>query len=223
MAGILFMVAWGLIDFKEIGHIIRSTPKDTAVMAVTFFGALFLELEVAILAGVMLSLVLYLMRVSKPSVHTMAPDPSLPKHAMTTDESLAQCPQLRIIRIDGSPFFGNVNFIQEEIERLDAVRPEQKYMAVISDGINFADISGCDALEDEALRRREMGGDFYMINIKPKLARALGKTGALNTIGIENIFTSKSEAIASIYHRLDRSVCEECEYRIFSECGERES
>ena len=50
----------------------------------------------------------------------------------------------------------------------------------------------------------------------------VGKTGALNTIGIDNVFSSKAEAIASIYHRLDRSVCEECEYRIFSECGERE-
>ncbi|MEM7293642.1 MAG: SulP family inorganic anion transporter, partial [Pseudomonadota bacterium] len=219
MAAILFQVAWGLIDFREIKHILRSSYKDTTVMAVTFFGALFLELEVAILAGVMLSLVIFLMRVSKPSIETLAPDPSLPKNALTTNEELAQCPQLRIMRIDGSPFFGNVNFIQEEIERLDFVRPEQKHLAIIADGINFADISGCDAIEAEALRRRSSGGDFYMINVKPKLWTPLAKTGALETIGVSNIFNSKRDAITEIYKRLDRSICDQCEARIFKECN----
>lgn len=218
MAGILFLVAWGLIDFKEIRHILHSTHKDTSVMAVTFFGALFLELEVAILAGVMLSLVLYLMRVSKPAILPLAPDPAQPKHALSSDETLAQCPQLRILRIDGSPFFGNVNYIQEEMERIDAARPEQKHLAVISEGINFADISGCDALESEALKRRANGGDFYMINVKPKLWAPLAKTGALQTIGVDHIFSSKKAAIAAIYKKLDRSICSTCEARIFKEC-----
>ena len=218
MAAILFLVAWGLIDFKEIKHIIRSEHKETSVMMVTFFGTLFLELEVAIMAGVTLSLALYLMRVSKPSVTALAPDPSQPKNALNSVEGLKECPQLRIVRIDGSPFFGNVNFIQEELERLDEVSPEQKHLAVISEGINFADVSGCDVIEKEALKRRANGGDFYMINVKPKLWLPLASTGALQTIGVENIFSSKKIAIAAIYSRLDRSICETCEMRIFEEC-----
>ena len=63
MAGILFLVAWGLIDFKEIKHILVASKRETAVLAVTFFSALFLELEFAIFAGVLLSLILYLERV----------------------------------------------------------------------------------------------------------------------------------------------------------------
>ncbi len=60
MAGILFLVAWGLIDFHEIGHVLKTSRRETGIMGVTFFGALFLELEFAIFAGVLLSLVLYL-------------------------------------------------------------------------------------------------------------------------------------------------------------------
>ena len=51
MAGLLVLVAWRLIDFHQIRSIIRSDRKETLVMAVTFFGALFLELEFAISAG----------------------------------------------------------------------------------------------------------------------------------------------------------------------------
>ncbi len=218
MAGLLFLVAWGLIDFKEIMHILRSTHKDTSVMALTFFGALFLELEVAILAGVMLSLVLYLMRVSTPAIMPVAPDPAQPKHAFSSDETLKQCPQLRFLRIDGSPFFGNINYIQEQMEHIDAVRPEQKHLAVLSDGINFADIAGCDAIESEAIKRRARGGDFYMINVKPKLWTPLAKSGALQTIGVDHIFSSKKAAIAAIYEKLDRSICDSCEIRLFREC-----
>ncbi|MEJ2326438.1 MAG: SulP family inorganic anion transporter, partial [Chromatiaceae bacterium] len=53
MAGILFLVAWGLIDFEEIGHILHSSRRETSVFAVTFFSALFLELEFAIMAGIL--------------------------------------------------------------------------------------------------------------------------------------------------------------------------
>jgi SulP family sulfate permease len=50
MAGILFLVAWGLIDFKEIKHILVHSKRETSVLMVTFFCALFLELELSIFA-----------------------------------------------------------------------------------------------------------------------------------------------------------------------------
>ena len=67
MAAILFLVAWGLIDFHAIRNILRTSRSETGVLAVTFFSTLFLELEFAIMAGVLLSLGLYLNRTSRPS------------------------------------------------------------------------------------------------------------------------------------------------------------
>ncbi|MEJ2529153.1 MAG: SulP family inorganic anion transporter, partial [Gammaproteobacteria bacterium] len=75
MAGILFLVAWGLIDFKEILHILQSSKRESTVLLVTLLSAMFLELEFAIFAGVLLSLVLYLEMVSKPNIVTRVPDP----------------------------------------------------------------------------------------------------------------------------------------------------
>ncbi len=218
MAGILFLVAWGLIDFKEIRHILKASMRESSVLAVTFFSALFLELEFAIFAGVLLSLILYLERVSKPNIVSRVPDPRLYKHAFSSDTSLPECPQLKILRIDGSLFFGSVNHLQDRFDRLRAESPHQKHLAIVAEGINFVDLQGGHALEAEAKRRKQMGGDFYLVKVKGGLWHSLESCGCLDATGARNIFQSKNAAIHAIYHKLDKSICAGCTKRIFSEC-----
>ncbi len=219
MAGILFLVAWGLIDFDEIRHVLKSDRMETAVMGVTFFGALFLELEFAIFAGVLLSLVLYLMRTSRPRIVTRTPDPRLAKHAFSSDPDLPQCPQLRFMRIDGSLFFGSINHVKDAFGNIVRDHPEQKHLAVVAQGINFADITGGETLVKEARRRRAAGGDMYMVHVKQGLWDSLEKCGCLDAVGSRNVFQSKTAAITAIFQKLDKSICATCDKRVFSECA----
>jgi len=218
MAGVLFLVAWGLIDFEEIRHILHASKRETSVLAVTFFSALFLELEFAIFAGVLLSLVLYLDRTSKPRIVTLAPDPRLPNRAFSSEPGVPQCPQLRIIRIDGSVFFGSVNHVEQAFDRLRAEHPGQKHLALVASGINFVDLQGGSALAKEAQRRSADGGGLYLINVKQGLWEALERCGCMEAAGARNVFQAKNAAIHGIYQKLDKSVCETCEQRIFLEC-----
>jgi SulP family sulfate permease len=218
MAGILFLVAWGLIDFHEIKHILKASKRETAIMGVTFFGALFLELEFAIFAGVMLSLVLYLMRVSRPRIVSRVPDPRMPNREFVTDPDLPQCPQIRFLRIDGSLFFGSVSHVQEAFAELEEQHPEQKHLAIICEGINFADIAGGGALVHEARKRRARGGGLYLIHVKQGLWDSLERCGCLDEIGPNNVFQSKTAAITAIFQKLDKDICRTCTTRIFREC-----
>ena len=218
MAGILFLVAWGLIDFKEIQHILKSSRRETAIMSVTFFGALFLDLELAIFMGVILSLVLYLERVSKPRIVIRAPDPRLPKRAFSSDPSLPQCPQLCFLRIDGSLFFDSVDHVEETFASLEAMAPEQKHLAIIAKGINFADLAGGDVLVKEARKRKARGGDLYLVNVKQGLWDSLDKCECLDDIGANNVFQTKTAAVTGIYQKLDKAICRQCEQPIFREC-----
>ncbi len=219
MAGVLFLVAWGLIDFKEIRHILRASKRETAVFLVTFLSALFLELELAIFAGVLLSLMLYLERTSKPRIVTRAPDPRLPNRAFSSEPDVVECPQLHLMRIDGSLFFGSINHVEQAFDRLRARHPEQKHLAVVAEGINFVDLQGGQALTNEANRRTAGGGGFYLINVKQGLWDALDRCGYLDAAGARNVFQGKGAAIHAIYQKLDRSVCATCERRIFTECA----
>ena len=220
MAGILFLVAWGLIDLEEVKHILHSSKRESGVLLVTFFSALFLELEFAIFAGVLLSLVLYLERVSKPEITTRVPDPRLHKRAFSSDDELPECRQLKFLRIDGSLFFGSVNHVQERFDRIRAESPEQKHLAIIAQGINFVDLQGGAALVQEANRRKADGGGFYLVNVTKGLWESLEQCGCLDATGARNVFQSKTAAIHGIYQKLDKSVCAKCEKHIFRECAQ---
>ncbi|MET0067297.1 MAG: SulP family inorganic anion transporter [Candidatus Thiodiazotropha sp.] len=218
MAGILFLVAWGLIDFKEMKHILHTSKRESGVLLVTFFSALFLELEFAIFAGVLLSLILYLERVSKPMITTRTPDPRLHKRAFSCDSDLPECPQLKFVRVDGSLFFGSVSHVQEVFDRIRAENPAQKHLAILAQGINFVDLQGGEALAEEAHTRKQGGGSLYLINVKQGLWTSLEQYGCLDATGGRNVFQSKSAAIHGIYQKLDKSVCAGCQHPIFFEC-----
>ena len=221
MAAILFVVAWGLIDLKHIRHILKASYSDTAVLATTFFGALFLDLEFAILAGVILSLVLYLMRTSRPRMLPRVPDPRLPKRQFNTDPSLPECPQLKMVRIDGSLFFGAVPHVQETLAEYERENPGQRHLLLLMHGVNFADVAGAEFLAHEAARRRARGGGLYLYRVKEGVMEVLRRGGYIDTIGEENCFRSKSDAIAHIVRRLDPEICRRCTARIFKECESR--
>jgi SulP family sulfate permease len=219
MAGILFLVAWGLIDFKHIKIILRTSRSESAVLGTTFLSTLFLNLEFAIYVGVLLSLALYLKRTSQPRILNRVPDPASPKRKWVTDRTLPECPQLKIIRIDGSVFFGAVNHIQHALQVIDEHHPERKHVLIICKGINFADIAGVEMFAQEAQRRRTIGGGLYFSNMKDQMEQTFTRSGHIGTIGADNVFHSKTDAIRTIYSRLDRSICDRCDKRIFLECG----
>ncbi len=219
MAGILFLVAWGLIDFHHIKYIIRSSRSDTAVMATTFFGALFLELEFAIFLGVMLSLVLYLNRTSRPKVLPRVPDPADPKRKLVTTGNLPECPQLKIARVDGSLFFGSIAHVQESLRSFEERRPGQRHLLLNAEGINFVDLAGAEMLGQTAQKRRQAGGGLYLCNVKGAVRQVLDESGMAEAIGRDHLFTSKSIAIAQVKQHLDPQICQACHARIFKECG----
>ena len=220
MAGILFLVARGLIDTHHIRKIVKASRAETGVLATTFLATLFLELEFAIMLGVMLSLVVYLNRTSQPAIVARVPDARLDKRAFNTDPSLPECPQLKIVRIDGSLFFGAVNHVRETLREIQAADPHQKHLAIVMSGVNFIDIAGAEFLVNEADRRRSQGGGLYLIRAKPVVLDMLASGDYLHEIGAENVFASKADALATVHRRLDGDICRHCTRRIFHECGE---
>jgi SulP family sulfate permease len=218
MAGILFLVAWGLIDFHHIQRILKTSRGESAILVVTFLATLFLELEFAILFGVTLSLMLYLNQTSHPRVLVRVPDPQHPLRAFCTDPALPECPQLKMIRIDGSIFFGSIAHIQEELQMLFRANPEQKNFLLIFAGINFVDMAGADFLVDLIEKQRARGEKLFFCEMKKPVLDALRLSGKASALKSANIFELKCEAIAAITQGLDRTICAQCQAQIFLEC-----
>jgi sulfate permease, SulP family len=219
VAGILFLVISGLIDVKHIRQILTSSKSETTVMLATFFAVLFVSLEVAIFTGVILSLVFYLNRTSHPKISTLAPDNNDARRRFSSDPNLPECPQVKIIRIDGSLFFAAVSNVVGKLRDFERKFPVQKNLVIVTSGINFIDMEGAEALANEARRRRNAGGHLCLIGIKEAVSLVLKRTGFVGAIGTDNIFESKTAALSTIYSFVDQDICATCTKHIFQECG----
>jgi len=218
MAGILFLVAIGIVDFGHIKNIVRASRSDSMVLWATFLATLFLALDFAIMLGVFLSLVIYLHRASRPRVRVRGPDPRLPRQRFNTDPSLPECPQFKMIRIDGPLFFGAVNYVAERLRIIAKHNSSQKHLLIMARTISFIDVAGAVMLAREARLRRNAGGQLYFHQLHESARDLLERGGYLDDVGAENFFDTKGEAISEIFKRLDRGICVRCDKRIFNEC-----
>jgi sulfate permease, SulP family len=220
MAALLFMVAWGLIDFDLIRATVRASRSETLVLVVTFLSTLSLQLEFAILVGVLCSLLVYLDRTTHPAIHAVAPDPASPQRRFVpvTAKTLEECPQLALVRVDGSLFFGAVDHVHEALLRVRAAAPARAHLLLIGSGINFVDVAGAELLVREAQTQRDRGGALYLCNLKPGVTTMLERGGYLDRLGRDHVFATKSAAVQAIYPRLDSAICRTCPARIFVEC-----
>ncbi len=218
MGGIILLVAYNLIDVKHIKKILKASKAETTVMTITFIATLTIDLEFAIYIGVIFSLVFYLQRTSKPRIVVVAPDPSdaIRKFSNVQNMDLTECPQLKIIRIEGSLFFGAVDHVTEKFEALR--RGEEKHLLIVGPAINLIDVAGAEMLVDETERWKQKGGGIYICGLKQRARKFLTKGNYFDLEGSKNIYSDKKAAVKSIYEQLDRNICNHCQSRIFLEC-----
>ena len=219
IAAILFLIARGLIDVAHIRSILKTSKSESAVLIVTVVATLTAELELAIYIGVLLSLLLYLKRTSRPRIVDVKPDPSEHSYLLSAGTGLPDCPQLKILRIHGSIFFGAVDHIQAVLQSIDTRNPGQKHLLIDATGVNFIDIAGAEMLAQEAKRRRRLGGALYLYRVNEEVMTMLTRGGYVPDIGNENIFPVKSRAVGFIYPKLESEICRGCSVQIFRECA----
>ncbi len=221
MGGIILLVAYNLIDFHHIKQTLSFSKSETVILVTTFFSTLFLELEFAIYLGVLLSLVLFLAKTSTPRIPTLSIDVSAEdqkrKLINIQKKPLKQCPQLKIIRIDMSVYFGSINHIQKRISMIS--ENERIYnILIVASGINFIDLAGAEALVAENNRLKQNNGGLYFVGLKSSVYEFAARSCFIMKVGNDHFFDNKRQAINKIYKRLDKSVCATCQSLIFEEC-----
>jgi SulP family sulfate permease len=221
MGGVILLVAYNLIDFHHISQVLRFSKSESSILLTTFFATLFLELEFAIYLGVLLSLILFLAKTSTPRIPTLSidPDPDNNTRKLTNIEKkpLIQCPQLKIIRIDMSIYFGSISHI---VKRIAQITDNERvyHILIVASGINFIDLAGAEALIAENNRLKKSNGGLYFVGLKSSVYEFGARSGFIKQLGSDHFFDRKQIAISSIYRRLDKDKCKHCTYRIFKEC-----
>jgi sulfate permease, SulP family len=221
MGGVILLVAYNLIEFRHINLTFKASWSEAAVMAVTFSATLFLDLEFAIYAGVLLSLFFYLNRTANPRIHSIAFDPMdryQPLKNVEHGHQLVECPQFKMIRIEGSIFFGANNHIVSALRKISEEGLRIKHLLIAADSINFIGVAGAEMLVQESERWKELNGGIYFLGLKDENWRFLKQKHFIEPIGQENIFTSAPQALTVILDKLDIEKCRLCQRSAFTEC-----
>ncbi len=222
MAGVILLVAYNLVDFKQIRHILESSKTETSIFLTTLGATLFLELEFAIYLGILLSLMIFLGRTSFPKIVSLAPhlDPVYGKKKLVDLESrpLKECPNLKIIRMDMSIYFGSINHLQTTLRKISK-EEGINHILVIGSGINLIDLSGTEVLHSEADRLASLGGGLYFAKLKPGVYEAISRTHFFKDIGNTHFFDETQQAIGTLQRLLRKQGrCKNCTAQVFDEC-----
>ena len=229
LAGIdalLLVVAWSLIDRAQWRELAQLDRREAAVAAGTLAATLLLPLQVAVLAGVAASLVVYLHRTAHPALRSMGFDRPPPqgdalRPFVVIDSGAPECPQLKLLRMEGTVWFGAAAHVADALRALrDAPQPA-RHLLVMTKSMNFIDPAGAALWEDERVRRVALGGDLYFHRPRPEVLALWRKSGFIDKLGADHLFADKHSAIATIVPRLDGAICARCTARVFDECAQQ--
>jgi sulfate permease, SulP family len=222
VGALLLLVALSLLDLARWRQLFALSRSDFGVALATLIATVTLRLETAILLGMILSLMSFLFRTSRPAMRTMGFDSRKPDRQFVViddaQKALPECPQLKLLRMEGEVYFGATQHVADTLHALRHEATPQKHLLVMGKSMNFIDLAGAELWETELAARRAMGGDLYFHRPRPEVIAMWQKTGFTRLLGPEHQFPDKRTAIATIFQKLDPEICRRCTARIFEEC-----
>ena len=227
IAALLVLVALALFELKGWRRLWQLSREDFAIAAVTALATVTLRIEMAILLGTILTLVVYQHRTSHPSIRVMGFDtaveagaPSSRHFVVRADVSapLPECPQLKLIRMEGEVYFGAVPHVADNLRELRTSAAAPRHLLVMAKSMNFNDLAAAELWATEMALRRASGGDLYFHRPRQPVLDLWQHVGFTRELGADHIFPSKRVALRAIFDRLDRSICAHCSARVFEEC-----
>jgi SulP family sulfate permease len=222
IAGLLILVAWDLLHLRRWRYLLNHSRGDFGVALATFAATVTISMELAILLGTVASLGSYLSRTSRPAMRSMGFDSmSHARRFVVIDDNpaaLSECRHLKLLRMEGSLYFGATQHAADRLNALRSVPDGPKHLLVMAKSMNYIDLAGAELWQAEMETRRSMGGDLYFHRPRPQVIRLWEQIGFLDALGRDHIFSDKQSAISTILSRVGSNPCTDCGSRTFWEC-----
>ena len=192
LAAVLFVVAYNMGEWKEIGVILRLPAADKAVWAATFFLTVFADLTVAVEVGIALAALLYIYRIAQ----TTTVEPVTADYIKEGRLHILQDKQLpqyvTILRIHGPFLFGTTDKLEEATANLNALPP---VVVLRLRNMTALDATGLYALEKLADRLKKSGRTLLLCGAREQPERLLEQAEFVEHVGRENILPHVAAAL----------------------------
>jgi SulP family sulfate permease len=192
LAAVLFVVAYNMGEWREIGVIVRLSRADIAVWAATFLLTVVADLTVAVEVGMLLAALLYISRVSETTtVSTVTPEYIRDGRPHILQDKQVP-PYVSILRIHGPFLFGATEKLLEATGAIGGLGP---VVILRLRNMNALDATGLHALETLSDRLRAAGKTLLLCGARDQPARLLGRGDFVAHVGSANILPHVEAAL----------------------------
>ena len=197
LAATLIFVAYNMSEWHAFVNLFHSPKSDVAILLVTFFLTILIDLTVAIQVGVLLAAFLFLQRMSNETQINL-----ITENLRERDEEEARDmskltvpPGVEIFEIYGSLFFGAIERFKDAMKRIEK-RP--RILIIRMRHVVAIDATGLLTMEELLTTSKRHGTTLILSAVAAQPLAAMQQSGFLERLGKENI----SE---NIYEALDRA------------------
>ncbi|AJR26730.1 SulP family inorganic anion transporter [Sphingobium sp. YBL2] len=204
LAATIIVAVLSLVDLRTPLTIWRYSRADFAAMAATIGVTLLLGVEPGVIAGVGLSLALYLWRTSRPHAAIVGRVPetghfrNVKRHKVITD------PRILTIRVDESLTYLNARWLEEFVLEAVADQPEVKHLVLMSSAVNSIDASALESLEAINHRLCDAGIKLHLSEVKGPVMDRLERSSFLKEL-TGQVFLSQDEAFSTLLNSSDEA------------------
>ena len=203
LAGTIIVAVLSLVDFKTPRAIWHYSKADFAAMAATIAVTLLIGVEPGVMAGVGLSLALFLWRASRPHAAIVGRVPetehfrNVKRHKVFTD------PRILTIRIDESLTYLNARWLEEFVLEEIAAHPKLKHLILMASAVNAIDASALESIEAINHRMADAGVCLHLSEVKGPVMDALERAHLLHEL-TGRVWLSQNEAFEAVLEIANR-------------------
>lgn len=203
LAATIIIAVLGLVDFRMLGELWRYSKSDFAAMAGTILVTLGLGVEAGVIAGVSVSLALYLWRASRPHAAVVGLVPGTQHFRNVLRHRVITAPNLLTLRVDESLTFVNARWLEEKVLELVAEQPNLSDVVLMCSAVNEIDASALESLEAINHRLADAGVKLHLSEVKGPVMDRLQRSDLLDELS-GKVFLSQYDAYAALAERDQR-------------------
>lgn len=197
LAAILIIVAYNMSEWRTFKYLLKGHKADVAVLLITFFLTVVVDLTVAIEVGILLAVALFVTRVSETSSITMLDQKSIAgseSEELPYDVDMITIPKgVEVYEIDGPFFFGLASKLDEVN---NSAYHTVKVRIIRMRKVPFIDSTGMNNLRNLWKRSRKEHIQIILSGVTDTVYESLQKAGFVNEIGREYIYPHIQMAMA---------------------------
>jgi SulP family sulfate permease len=192
LAAVLFVVAYNMGEWREIGAILSLSGADIAVWLATFGLTVFADLTVAVAVGLALAALLYIYRIAETTTVSPVTDEYIRDGLPHVLQGRILPPYVSLLRIHGPFLFGTTEKLVEATVNLDAFAP---VVILRLRNMTAIDATGIHAIESFATRLRASDRTLLLCGAMQQPSKLLRGSRFLDQVGRENIMPNIQAAL----------------------------